>query len=216
MQLLEVADGAAWRAWLGEHGGVEREVWLVFWKRHTGRVAVDYEEAVEEALCFGWIDSLVRRVDDDRYAQKFTPRKPASAWSTSNLRRFAKLEREGRMTAVGRALGPPPEVAATTAAAAATAGSTVAAQAGGTAAATAGGAAGSAGAVGRGAVELPAYLEAGLRAHPAEWAYFSSLAPSHRRNYVRWIDSAKRQETRERRLAEALTLLAQKQQLGLK
>jgi uncharacterized protein YdeI (YjbR/CyaY-like superfamily) len=204
--LLEVADGAGWRAWLSDHGGVEREIWLIFWKRHTGRVAVDYEAAVEEALCFGWIDSLVRRIDDDRYAQKFTPRKPGSAWSPSNLRRFAKMEREGRMTAAGRALGPSADAGA----AGAATGGAVTAAAGGAVTATTGGA------MAGGEVELPGYLEAGLRAHPTEWAYFSSLAPSHRRNYVRWIDSAKRQETRERRLAEALTLLAQKQKLGLK
>ncbi len=92
-----------WRAWLEENHHRETEIWLVFYKSHTGHPCVSYEDAVEEALCFGWIDSLVKRIDDDRYAQKFSPRKPGSKWSVSNRRRMAKLIREGRMTPAGLA-----------------------------------------------------------------------------------------------------------------
>jgi uncharacterized protein YdeI (YjbR/CyaY-like superfamily) len=104
---LEVASSREWRAWLAEHHGRETGIWLVFWKKHTGKTAVSYQDAVDEALCFGWIDTLVRRLDDDRYAQKFTPRKPKSNWTEANRRIFARLVEQGRMTPAGLAKGPP-------------------------------------------------------------------------------------------------------------
>jgi uncharacterized protein YdeI (YjbR/CyaY-like superfamily) len=109
IDLLEVADKEEWRAWLAAHHAEVPEIWLVFFKKATGRTGVEYGEALDEALCFGWIDSLVRRVDDERYARKFSPRKAKSSWSATNRRSFAKLVGEGRMTAAGHAKGPPPE-----------------------------------------------------------------------------------------------------------
>ena len=90
---LDVRTRAAWHAWLEKHHGSATEIWLVFHKQHTGAPGVGYEDSIEEALCFGWVDSLVRRLDDDRYARKFTPRKPGSAWSVINRRRYASLAR---------------------------------------------------------------------------------------------------------------------------
>ncbi|HEY6324787.1 MAG TPA: hypothetical protein VJA16_24840 [Thermoanaerobaculia bacterium] len=107
LQTLEVTSSREWRAWLAEHHDREAGIWLVFWKKHTGKTSVSYQDAVDEALCFGWIDTLVRRLDDDRYAQKFTPRKPKSNWTEANRRIFARLVEEGRMTAAGLAKGPP-------------------------------------------------------------------------------------------------------------
>src|SRR5213075_2717902 len=92
---LDVHSRAQWRAWLEKHHDSESEVWLVFYKLHTGRKSPPYEDAVEEALCFGWVDSLVRRLDDDRFARKFTPRKPDSKWSSINRRRYADLQARG-------------------------------------------------------------------------------------------------------------------------
>jgi uncharacterized protein YdeI (YjbR/CyaY-like superfamily) len=80
---------------------------LRYAKRHTGELRVEYDAAVEEALCLGWIDGLVRTVDDRYYAQRFTPRRPGSNWSAINRRRFAKLLREGRVTEAGLAKAPP-------------------------------------------------------------------------------------------------------------
>src|ERR1017187_2053436 len=79
----------------------ESEVWLVFYKRQTGRSSIAYDDAVNEALCFGWIDSLIKRLDDDRYARKFTPRKPDSKWSSANRKRYAQLQASGRLTPAG-------------------------------------------------------------------------------------------------------------------
>ncbi len=98
---------AAWRAWLAANYDRETEIWLVYNKRHTGGPRVEYDDAVEEALCFGWIDSIVRTIDADRYAQKFTPRRAKSKWSELNKRRFAKMVAEGKMTAAGLARSPP-------------------------------------------------------------------------------------------------------------
>jgi len=78
LRTLEVGSRREWRAWLQDHHDSEAEIWLVFPKRHTGRASLSYDDAVEEALCFGWVDSLIRRLDDDRYARKFTPRRPDS------------------------------------------------------------------------------------------------------------------------------------------
>jgi uncharacterized protein YdeI (YjbR/CyaY-like superfamily) len=106
MQLTKTfhaADRASWRAWLEQHHADEKEVWLVYTKAHTGQPSVSYEDSVEEALCFGWVDSLIQKIDLDRYARKFTPRRDGSAWSDTNKRRVAKVIAEGRMTPSGLA-----------------------------------------------------------------------------------------------------------------
>jgi uncharacterized protein YdeI (YjbR/CyaY-like superfamily) len=91
----------AWRAWLQKHHDSSSGVWLVYAKKHTGIPSLSYADAVEEALCFGWIDSLVHPVDDSLYKQIFTPRKPSSAWSPLNKKRVEKLIAAEQMTAAG-------------------------------------------------------------------------------------------------------------------
>jgi uncharacterized protein YdeI (YjbR/CyaY-like superfamily) len=103
---LEVRNREQWRAWLRKHHASSRGVWLVYFKDHTGVKSVDYEDSVREALCFGWVDSLIKRLDDDCYARKFTPRKPTSKWSESNLKRWAELEKAGLIEGAGRAAAP--------------------------------------------------------------------------------------------------------------
>src|SRR5438045_2062466 len=92
LKTLAASTPAQWRRWLSANHLRESEIWLIFHKRHTGRPTIAYEDAVDEALCFGWIDSLIRRIDDDRYARKFTPRKLDSRWSTANRKRYARLK----------------------------------------------------------------------------------------------------------------------------
>jgi uncharacterized protein YdeI (YjbR/CyaY-like superfamily) len=101
VRLLEAEDRGDWGLWLMENHATEREVWLLFYKKHVGRPCVSYDDAVEEALCYGWVDSTVRRVDEISYAQRFTPRKPASTWSASNLGRMQKLIEEKRVSKAG-------------------------------------------------------------------------------------------------------------------
>jgi uncharacterized protein YdeI (YjbR/CyaY-like superfamily) len=178
LKAVEVRTGAQWRAWLAEHHDSESEVWLIFQKRHTGRPTIAYEDGVDEALCFGWIDSLIRRLDDARYARKFTPRKPGSRWSTANRRRYAQLKAAGRLTAAGLKIEPTER---------------------------------SGDAPRPPAAAIPRYILDALRNHPAAWSHFKSLAPSYRRMYIGWVDSAKM-----RRLEEAISLLAAGRKLGLK
>jgi uncharacterized protein YdeI (YjbR/CyaY-like superfamily) len=188
---LLVTERRSWRAWLAKHHGREREIWLIFYKTHTGRPRLPYEDAVEEALCYGWIDSLVRRLDDERYARKFTPRKDQSKWSAANRWRVRKLIQEDRMTRAGLAkipaallklaqdAAPPP--------------------------------------VGRPrAIPLSPKARRTLMADKAAWTMFRGLAPSYRRTYIYWVMSAKREETRQRRLRELIDTLARGEKLGLK
>lgn len=183
MKTIELQTAAQWRAWLAKHQDSETEVWLVFRKRHTGQASIAYEDAVNEALCFGWIDSLVKRLDNERYARKFTPRKPGSRWSTANRKRYTRLQASGRLMPSGLKLAPTdrggdaprPSVA-----------------------------------------RIPQYIQRALKSRPAARNYFQSLAPSYRRLYIAWIDSAKRQDTKMSRLQEAISLLAAGKKLGLK
>lgn len=98
---IPFAAVADWRTWLEEHHATAPEVWVLYHKKHTGIPSIAWAEAVEEALRFGWIDGLVRRIDDDRYAQRWTPRRPTSRWSKVNVAIAERLIAEGRMTPAG-------------------------------------------------------------------------------------------------------------------
>ena len=181
---LHFEDRATWRAWLEQNYESTRELWLVFFKKHTGVPTISYDAAVEEALCFGWIDSLIKRLDDDRFARKFTPRTNKSKWSELNLKRVERLKSEGLMTAAGLAKIDP------------TATPVVPPR--------------------KRPFEVPPYFREALSRNEAAHMFFDQLAPSYQRNFVLWVDSAKREETRHRRLAEAITLLQNKQKPGMK
>jgi len=90
-----------WRTWLKKNHSSEKEIWIIYYKKHTANTRIPYEDAVEEAICFGWIDSTVKRMDDERFMQKFTPRNKKSSWSEHNIRRAEKMIQEGRMTEFG-------------------------------------------------------------------------------------------------------------------
>src|SRR5262245_52247539 len=119
MKTLLVRTLDQWRDWLAEHHALESEVWLNFYKRHTGVASIDYQDALDEALCFGWADSLIKRLDDRRFARKFTPRRADSRWSAVNRKRYAELKAAGRLKPPGierppghRSYGPrPPRLA---------------------------------------------------------------------------------------------------------
>jgi len=100
--VVELERRADWRNWLKANHRSSPGVWLVTWKKATGKPHVSYDDAVEEALCYGWVDSRSKTVDDERTSLFFTPRKPKSAWSASNVARVEKLEAAGLMRAAGR------------------------------------------------------------------------------------------------------------------
>jgi hypothetical protein len=98
LKTLQVTTRRQWRGWLTKHHRSSSGIWFVFYKAHTGRKSILYEDMVREALCFGWIDSLVKRLDDDRYAIKVTPRKPTSKWSNLNRKRWQELNEAGLLS----------------------------------------------------------------------------------------------------------------------
>jgi len=187
---LRVESRDAWRAWLAEHHTSESELWLVFYKGHTGEKNVPYGALVEEALCFGWIDSLIKRLDDDRYLRKFTPRRPGSPWSASNKARVEAMIAQGRMTEAGQGLINEAKAS----------GEWDREQARPTVLVD----------------DVPEELEQALAAHPAAAKTFAALAPTYRKQYILWITTAKRSETRKRRVTEAIQLLERGEKLGLK
>jgi len=103
---LDLRTREAWRQWLAKHHGASPGIWLVRHKQHTAVDSMAHEDVVSEALCFGWVDSLIRRLDDDRYAIKVTPRKPTSKWSDHNRRRWKELKAAGRLAPAGLGAAP--------------------------------------------------------------------------------------------------------------
>ncbi len=101
METVFAKDRAEWRRWLAKNFARSQEIWLVFYKKVSGKPTVSYDHAVEEALCFGWIDGMKKKLDEECYAFRFTPRKAKSAWSKSNLQRVERLMADGRMMPAG-------------------------------------------------------------------------------------------------------------------
>ncbi len=97
-QTPHVTDRKEWRAWLKKNYKTEKEIWLVYYKKTSGKPRIEYNDAVEEALCFGWIDSTVRKLDEERFAQRFSPRKPKSGYSQANKERLKKLITSGKVS----------------------------------------------------------------------------------------------------------------------
>jgi uncharacterized protein YdeI (YjbR/CyaY-like superfamily) len=103
MKTVYAKDRRTWRAWLQKNHDKCDEIWLVYYKKDSGKPRVPYEDAVQEALCFGWIDGKIKKIDEARFAQRFTPRKVRSGWSKINIQRTELLIAEGKMTAAGLA-----------------------------------------------------------------------------------------------------------------
>jgi uncharacterized protein YdeI (YjbR/CyaY-like superfamily) len=189
-ETIYLPNREGWREWLEKNHDNGSAIWLIFYKKHTGKPSIPYDDAVEEALCFGWIDSLIKRIDADRYSRKFTPRNMNSTWSVANVTRVERLIRQGRMTEKGLRLYqyarenrllpdrstqhklPVPGI--------------------------------------------PSWFHEALEKNPAARKHFDRLAPSHKRQYLGWIMDAKKAETRLRRLGEAIDMLTKGEKLGMK
>ena len=170
-------DRAAWRRWLERHHATSGGVWLVIAKKGSGIPSVTYEESVEEALCFGWIDAKANSLDDRRYKQWMARRKPGSGWAASNKRRVERLIAEGRMAPAGlRAVQ-----------AAKADGSWTKLD-------------------GSEALEVPTNLAKALKRYPNARKHFDAFPPSARRVILQWIGTAKKAETRAKRVEETARL----------
>lgn len=165
-------DRATWRAWLEANHATARGVWLVTWRPRSGRVGIDYEAAIEEALCFGWVDSTSGHVDDERGKLYFAPRRPRSPWAASNKARVARLIDEGRVAPAGLAAIERAKV---------------------------NGSWGVLDAAER--LDVPPDLAAALEARPPAAANFAAFPPSARKMLLGWVALAVRAETRAARIA---------------
>lgn len=170
MNAFYAKDRPGWRGWLRKNSASSVEIWLLFFKKKSGKPSVSYDEAVEEALCFGWIDSIVKSVDEEKYAQKFTPRKPKAQWSESNIRRVKKMIAARQMTPAGlkafehheeRRPSPLP-------------------------------------------TRLPKSLEQRFTKASKAYANFKHFPPYYQRMSIGWVASAKKEETRAKRMKQLI------------
>lgn len=183
---LSFKDRKSWRSWLSKNHTRQRELWLVFYKKHTGKPTVSYEDAVQEALCFGWIDSTVRKIDEEKYMQLFTPRKTGSNWSGLNKRRVKKLIEQGLMTEAG--LWKIEE-------------------------AKKDGSWSNLDAVER--LKVPADLFKALSANSAAKKNYAALSRSRKKAFLYWVGSAKTEITRTKRIAETVRHIVKNKILGV-
>lgn len=190
---LYFRDREAFHNWLGMNYDKSPGIWMVYFKTHTGNPCITYQEALDEALCFGWIDSVIKRVDEEKYVRKFTPRTDVSNWSEVNKRKVTQLIKAGRMQEAGlrkidvylrtgkvewdnKTIPAKPE-------------------------------------------ENPAIAEAlmqELARHEPALTNFQKLSNSNRKLYLGWINSAKREETIRKRIEETVARLKENRTLGLK
>jgi uncharacterized protein YdeI (YjbR/CyaY-like superfamily) len=179
-ETVHAANRDEWRAWLAGHHASEKGAWLVIHKKASREPSVTYDEAVEEALCFGWIDSRGNRMDETRYRQMFSPRKRGSVWAATNKVRVERLIAEGRMTPAGLAL------------------------------IDAAKADGSWDALNEvDALAMPDDLLGALTANSTAQRHFDAFPDSSKRIIMFWVTSAKRPETRAKRIAETVSLAEQ-------
>lgn len=189
MQKKYFKNSEEWEKWLEKNHNKEKELWLVYYKKHTGKECIAYDDSVKVALCYGWIDGLVKRIDDECYVRKFTPRNAKSLWSETNKKRVAELLRVGKMKSPGLKLIEaakkngnwdkviqPPKVDTT----------------------------------------LSAEFKSALNGSPEAKTFFESLAANHKNQFVIWINMAKRDETKLKRIKESIKVLKSKKKLGLK
>ncbi len=174
--ILYLTNRKQWRTWLQKNHQNKEEIWLLYYKKHTNKPTIPYADAVEEALCFGWIDSKVKRIDDETYKQRYTPRNLRSVWSQHNVTRVKKMIQQKKMTKIGlekyeyaiknnlvaplaKDVPPPPDD-----------------------------------------------LLNALTKEPLAAKHFKEAAPSYQLIYIHWINQAKQEKTRKRRILQTIQL----------
>jgi uncharacterized protein YdeI (YjbR/CyaY-like superfamily) len=174
-ETLVFATSSDLRAWLAANHGTAGEAWIGFYRKGVPKTSVTYDEAVDQALCFGWIDGITYRVDDEVTAIRFTPRRKGSNWSAANVGRAERLTEQGLMTPAGLVAYALRDASADARRA-----------------------------YERRPADLPPELLGHVRADPAARAYWEGETPGYRRTVAYWVTSAKREETRRRRLAQLI------------
>jgi len=174
-----------WRKWLLDNCDKQQEIWLVYYKKHTQKPSISYKESVEEAICFGWIDGVKKRIDDETYTHRFSPRKSKSKWSKTNIAIAEKMTKLGKITKHGLSLYkdrgeyqdklPSDSV-----------------------------------------FELMNEIQKELQKNEIAWQNFSQLTKGCKKQYIIWLNNAKKPETRKKRIKEAVSLLLDNKKLGMK
>ena len=174
-----------WRKWLKKNHNIKKKIWLIYYKKHTKKPCILYDDAVEEAICFGWIDSIIKSIDNEKYMQKFTPRNKNSKWSDLNKDRVKKMIRENKMTKAGfiklegiNLDSREKKIVKK--------------------------------------LVIPNDLKKELKNKINAWLNFSNLAQSYKRQYIDWLNSAKKDETRQKRIKEITEKLEKNEKLGMK
>ncbi len=188
MKTIEARNRKEWRDWLEKNHSNTNEIWLVYYKKHTKKPTITYIESIEEAICFGWIDSIKKRIDDEKYAHRFTPRKKNSKWSPTNIEIAERMIKSGMMTNVGLDVFKQRKE------------------------------------YDKDFLKIrfsnvdnfTPELEQILKNNEIAWKDFNKLAQSHKKQYILWINSAKKDETKQKRLKEAIRLLEENKKLGMK
>jgi uncharacterized protein YdeI (YjbR/CyaY-like superfamily) len=188
MKQIYFKDPNEWRNWLSHNWDKKKEIWLIFYKKETGKPSIDYNIVVEEALCFGWIDSIIKKIDNQRFVRKFTSRKDNSNWSESNKRRVVKLIEENRMTGSGLAKikiakkngqwfkPDKPEID----------------------------------------IKIHSEFLKALDENVEARKFFDQLPQTNKNQFNIWINAAKQSGSKNKRILESIRLLAARQKLGLK
>ena len=174
---LYITKRKDWRKWLRKNHKAKQEIWLIYFKKHTGKPRIPYDDAVEEALCYGWIDSTVKRIDDERYAQKYTPRRAGSTWSKLNIERAKKMVKQKKMTKTGLVLFRQARSVKT-----------------------------SRQNIKQKSLIIPTDLKDALMKNNKAWENFSKFAKGYKRTYIMYISTAKKNETRMRRIKKIVEL----------
>jgi len=183
---LYFATPAALRAWFKKNHAKAAELLLCYWKVDSGQPSVTWPQSVDEALCVGWIDGVRKRIDDERYTIRFTPRRPGSVWSQVNVKRVPELVAEGRMQPAGlevfEARGEKHQHGYS---------------------------------FSDRAEQFPPPIEATFRAAASAWSYFEQQPPGYRRAVIHWVTSAKQEATQQKRLATLIEDSAAGRRLGV-
>ena len=188
MDEMYFKTSSEWRTWLAGNHDKSSGIWLVFYKKVSGKPSLSYETAIEEALCYGWVDSIIRKIDEEKYVRKFTPRRNNSKWSESNKKRVARLINQNRMAEPGlhkvdiakqNGMWEKPDRPQIS-------------------------------------FELPKEFKSALDKNHKAKQNFDAMASSYQKHYIAWIAVAKKPETKTNRLREAIQLFEKNKKLGLR
>jgi len=188
MKSIQAKNRMEWRDWLKKNHATEKEIWLLYYKKHTGKPTIMYRDSVEEAICFGWIDGLKKRIDDEKYAHRFTIRKARSKWSPLNISIAKRMIKENKMTGFGltfykqRIEYDKEFIKARVS----------------------------------NKTRLSSEIEQEFKRNEKAWNNFLKLSPGNKMQYSTWIMSAKKEITKQKRMKEAIELLKQNRKLGMK